>query len=606
MATLEQKALISQWRIRPVMAAQEENALITQWHNKPVMSKNHKVRSRNWAPKVRSGCRVCKQRKLKCGEERPSCDRCVKAGFNCEYVTPKAWVFESSATPCEESSSPSSHNPHAGPSACGDRLDVHEQRALVYFREKTVPILSSFAHGSAHFWTKIVPRLSLTNPTVRSAMIAASSLHENVHYRGRSLQPAMFPEKLYAKHLSKSIGALTIRDQPPSREVVLMTCLLFLACENLKQSSAAQLHVQSGLKVLREWKQENEKTSCPKSYVADSMHDVVENTLEPIFARLEAQISLLKQPAEQRGDFHKYDLNWQRPALPETFLDLFSARDCVHDIVQWFFYQSRLSGGPLVAENPSYRAVARFFEQWNQVFLCSFPQCDERDWPSWSAAAALRVHVLALTLALHAEAIDSVIFWDQHIDDVEWMLRVCSDIITSGPPPTDQPDSLWLYDFCLSPPLLLCAINCRHPVLRRRAITLMRVQHCWNNDEPSDACWSAKFCELIVSIEEAGLTAPLFGANDIPGASRIRPLMIWLGDPGKIKIFYNSIGNATVRQHSLDWDLWTKPVLETLFMYPFGEMVKYGQFQGLIRPARISCMCKTYGAPVAEEWSLQA
>lgn len=51
-----------------------------------------------------------------------------------------------------------------------------------------------------------------------------------------------------------------------------------------------------------------------------------------------------------------------------------------------------------------------------------------------------------------------------------------------------------------------------------------------------------------------------------------------------------------------EWEHWKKPAIETLFIYPFGELVKYGQFQGLIRPARQSCMCKTYGNPVEEEW----
>ena len=588
------------------MTAEDQKAFVTQWRIKPVKPKTPKVRTRTWAPKVRTGCTICKQRKLKCGEERPSCTRCLKAGFECEYVTPKAWVFESPASPAEKAMSPASATPPTPPSFWGDRLDLNEQRALVYFKERTAPILSSFAHGSAQFWTRIIPQMSLSNPTVRSAMIAASSLHENVHYRGRSLQPAILPEKLHAKHLSKSIGALTVRNQPPSQEVVLITCLLFLACENLKQSpSAARLHVQSGLKVLREWKEDNQRTSFPESYVADSMHDVIENTLEPIFARLEAQISLIKEPAESRGEFKHYDLNWECPVIPDPFSDLFAARDAMHDIVQWCFYQSRLCGGPLLADNPSYRSVARLFNQWNRVFRDSFRQCDDRSWPGWSAGIALRVHGLALTMTLHAEALDSMTFWDEHLDDVKWMLEVCSDIITSGPPPTDQRDSLWLYDFCLNPPLLLIAIHCRHPVIRRKAMTLMRVQHCWNNNEPFDACGSAKICELVCSIEESGLSSPPLLAGEIPTCNRIRPITVYLGEPGKVTIFFNRISDPSVQKQSMDWGHWQKPVLDTLFIYPFGEMVKYGQFQGLIRPARMGCMCKTYGAHVPEEWWVQ-
>jgi hypothetical protein len=436
-------------------------------------------------------------------------------------------------------------------------------------------------------------------------MIAVSSLQENVHYRGRALQSTTLPERLYVKHLSQAIGALTASGQPPAREVVLMSCLLFLACENLKQCpSTAQLHVQSGLKLLREWKEENGRRSYFQSYISDSMDDVIENNLEPIFARLEAQISLTKEPCESRLYFRHYDLNWERPVVPEQFPDLFGARDSTHDIVQWSFYQTRLAGGPLLADNPAYRSLARLYDQWNSAFAASFPQRDDREWPAWTSAAALRVHTLALTMSMHAEALESTTYWDEHLDDVKWMLGVSSDIITSGPPPTDQRDSLWLYDFCLTPPLLLTALNCRHPALRRKAITLMRIQHCWDNKEPLDACGTAKLCELVVKMEEAGLPESLHSADDVPAASRIRPLMVCLSEPGKISVFHDRVGDSTVLQSTIDWDHWIPPPQDTLFIYPLGEMVKYGQFQGIIRPSRMSCMCKTYGAPDKDEWKM--
>ncbi|KAI9873978.1 MAG: hypothetical protein M1823_007791, partial [Watsoniomyces obsoletus] len=154
------------------------------------------------------------------------------------------------------------------------------------------------------------------------------------------------------------------------------------------------------------------------------------------------------------------------------------------------------------------------------------------------------------------------------------------------PPPTDQGDSLWLYDFCLTPPLLLTALGCRHPALRRKAITLMRIQHCWNNKEPMDACGTAKLCELVVKTEEAGLPGSLRSADDIPAASRIRPLMVCLDEPGKISVIHDRAGDSTVVQSTIDWDHWIPPPQDTLFIHPLGEMVKYGQFQGIIRPSR--------------------
>ncbi|KAH9214228.1 hypothetical protein DL95DRAFT_446577 [Leptodontidium sp. 2 PMI_412] len=47
-------------------------------------------RIKAWKPKVRSGCRTCRARHLKCDETRPACLRCVKMGFQCDgYPKPK-------------------------------------------------------------------------------------------------------------------------------------------------------------------------------------------------------------------------------------------------------------------------------------------------------------------------------------------------------------------------------------------------------------------------------------------------------------------------------------------------------------------------------------
>src|SRR4051794_38959626 len=53
-----------------------------------------KQRTRAFAPKTRSGCDVCKQRRVKCDELRPSCGNCKKRGMHCTYTAPKIWIFE--------------------------------------------------------------------------------------------------------------------------------------------------------------------------------------------------------------------------------------------------------------------------------------------------------------------------------------------------------------------------------------------------------------------------------------------------------------------------------------------------------------------------------
>jgi hypothetical protein len=40
-----------------------------------------KTRTRAGKPKVRTGCITCKIRRVKCDENRPSCNRCIRFGM---------------------------------------------------------------------------------------------------------------------------------------------------------------------------------------------------------------------------------------------------------------------------------------------------------------------------------------------------------------------------------------------------------------------------------------------------------------------------------------------------------------------------------------------
>ena len=129
-----------------------------------------KERQRAWHPKARSGCQTCKRRKVRCDETKPVCIRCKKAGRTCEgYSPPKTWLFESppeltGLSPSTPSKSTSTDLVRS-PSSMGDQTSIFEQRALQFFKERTAPILSTFAPSAIQFWNNIVPRLGLSVST---------------------------------------------------------------------------------------------------------------------------------------------------------------------------------------------------------------------------------------------------------------------------------------------------------------------------------------------------------------------------------------------------------------------------------------------------------
>lgn len=47
------------------------------------MTPSSERRERAYTPRSRSGCATCRRRKIKCGEERPECQRCMYSGWRC-------------------------------------------------------------------------------------------------------------------------------------------------------------------------------------------------------------------------------------------------------------------------------------------------------------------------------------------------------------------------------------------------------------------------------------------------------------------------------------------------------------------------------------------
>jgi len=75
-------------------------------------------------PKVKTGCSVCKKRRIKCDETKPHCHRCRRSGIGCPgYVPPKVWLFDFASE-----DSIGGRNPHS--QSDGDRIEMQVDQPL--------------------------------------------------------------------------------------------------------------------------------------------------------------------------------------------------------------------------------------------------------------------------------------------------------------------------------------------------------------------------------------------------------------------------------------------------------------------------------------------
>lgn len=209
--------------------------------------------------KVRSGCKTCKRRHLKCDEHQPLCLRCEKLNLSCVYD-----AFSPRRSPTPENSL-----------SCYGTRPVEEISAIKSFVVDLGPELAGCF--SDQLFCSILPRVAQREAVIFDAMVALSMLNTSIRL-DQSTGPAI-------RQYDKAIQALNVRlastaeSQQQRQDVILLCCLLFTFFECLQNSVVNALqHIVGGMKLLMEWG-------------SDDSHDgyVSRSTLEPIYLALDSQ-----------------------------------------------------------------------------------------------------------------------------------------------------------------------------------------------------------------------------------------------------------------------------------------------------------------------------
>ena len=212
--------------------------------------------------KVRSGCKTCKRRHLKCDEHRPVCLRCEKLKLLCVYepVSPRR-----------------SPTPDSSLSCYGTR-SIEEISAIRSFVVDLGPELAGCF--SNELFCNVLPRVAQREPVILDSIVAVSMLNSSMRL-SQSTGPAI-------RQYNKAIQALNVRlastgeSQRQRQDVILLGCLLFTFFECLQNSFVhAMHHIVGGMKLLMEWSS-NEKHDDPDGYVSRA-------TLQPIYLSLDSQ-----------------------------------------------------------------------------------------------------------------------------------------------------------------------------------------------------------------------------------------------------------------------------------------------------------------------------
>lgn len=207
--------------------------------------------------KVKTGCRTCKARRVKCDEGRPSCHRCVSTGRACDGYG----IWGGGTFKCiTKTSAPRAHTDtvqYAVSSLFGE-LSPEQESCFQWFRFRTytklpLPFITPF-------WETLVLQACTAEPAILHAVLALGSAHQKeTAEEGRPREECVVLDSQQAFMLQEyGVAIRSLQCHLSSRDkrsihVALAACVIFTFFENLLgRYVAANAHLHSGLRLLAE------------------------------------------------------------------------------------------------------------------------------------------------------------------------------------------------------------------------------------------------------------------------------------------------------------------------------------------------------------------
>jgi hypothetical protein len=355
---------------------------------------------------------------------------------------------------------------------------AQERRSFEFYRTKTAPCLAHTLDST--FWNEFILQLSHSEPAIRYALVAIGALNERLR---PSTDPGMVSQnrdpnlKLALGSYNKAIKHLTTQMQQNNSDLIaLLTCILFICVEFLQDNiNQALTLVHQGIAIIRAQdripeENKDEPESRTQQYMID--HEVM-----PMFTRLTVLSALCGRPAvlTAAGD--------RGQEAPMSFFDLRGARSSLytlmekgHAIVRKADFCKWLEGDNIELESlrlEHARAVhqldlwySRFTQLQVDLELSNSSQLIH-------AVSLLSMYFTTTSIWLATCLQKAQECYDDHHGQFRKIIEAAELIvnISEGQP---QSEMTFTFEMGLVPPLYFTASKCRHPALRRQAVSLIR------------------------------------------------------------------------------------------------------------------------------------
>ncbi|KAH6885189.1 C6 zinc finger domain protein [Thelonectria olida] len=470
---------------------------------------------------VKSGCRTCKIRKVKCDEGRPACHRCVSTGRKCDGygIWGGGGEERSHSRPVNQGHVVVLHPARNIPP---HNLNATECECLEWFTLRTVKKLRGIFRSA--FWDKLVFQACFDEPAVRHAVLALSSVQRrDVSAQERSKTIELSPddqEQFVLRQYGKAIKHLLPQSAggaQPNVNVVLLSCLVFIFLEFLRgHYRAAHGHLKNGLRLISEAHNPPSTTSSGVSLSKSSIQRVEDGILEA-FSRIQVQVALLS-PLNHTVDF-ALQVGEPEP-VDKAFKSVEQAREQLDHLMNEVMQLEDQFRRHSIEDSVGCYSKLLYKQQRLRDRLDSWDMAYNLSTATIKTSMPFRevfgyrllhvYHTMATVMVNTAAGSISGAALDSHTDrfrsimiEAEELRRIVKSVAILQDLQNHYTDkSQSIADMGWIPPLYYTALKCRDPKLRLQAVELLRLvphrEGIW------DSNMVASIAEKVIAIEETG------------------------------------------------------------------------------------------------------
>ncbi|KAH9207646.1 hypothetical protein DL95DRAFT_527798 [Leptodontidium sp. 2 PMI_412] len=523
-----------------------------------IVPKEKVKRYRKSGPRSRNACIVCKIRRVKCDETKPSCTRCTSTGRKCDGYAPAPVKAATSKTRQHDVVmvpvllQPSERRrdlaPVVPPNPFVDLQGSYgERRSFHYFRARNMA--ESPGNFEPYFWERIVLQLSHKFPPVKQSLLALSAIYED-HERNLDQKQSSVARysavaiQQYSKAVRELATYLNAGEQDTT--VALISCLIFVWIEFLQGDLETGIrHLKSGLRIISG---HNLSQSEPHSQEVKDINA----SLDRSFARLQIQ-------AEIHGgfpvDFPKLSRTTAKHSapVPTSFTNIFDAREWLDsELIESFKFLHRLQTlthgvetDYVAVEAARLRHLERL-DAWSEATQRMTIESVPVEGHLYSSGVLyLQLYYTAVSVIFKTITKTSEMEYDKYLSDFQRVYDISKSLLDSA----KSGAPMLSFDMCIIPPLFFLVLKCRDLTLRRKATALLELapyrEGMWRRDDV------LHWCKWKTDMEEQG-RGDVPDTDPLPESARLSGGM--LGGDSVIAAFGEvGPGHTVTWKTSVEW-----------------------------------------------------